>query len=456
MVASPRILVVDDDAVAADLLREVLTKEGYRVQTATQGSEAIQMGSRTSFDMVITDLKMPDNSGLDVVRAFRQKSPQTIMIVITAFGSFETAIEAIQNGAYDYISKPFKIEDIKVTVQRALNQQRLVREQRFLPTDTAEDLPLETVIGNSPKMLEIYKLVARVARTDTTVLIQGESGTGKELIARAIHNHSHRAGKPYVAVNCAALPEGLLETELFGHTKGAFTGAWSSKKGLFLEAEGGTCFLDEIGDITPSLQAKLLRVLQEHEVRPVGGAETIKIDVRILAATNKDLETLVKAGRFREDAFYRLHVVTINLPPLREHPEDIPLLANHFIKTACHHAKKSVSGISKEAMEILTHYHWPGNIRQLENVIERAVTLTTNNVLMPSDISEDLSLKEADHPLSSSEALLTLEEMKRQYVEQILNQTGGNQSKAAEVLGINRKTLYRLSKRREPKKSSDS
>ncbi|MBI3597764.1 MAG: sigma-54-dependent Fis family transcriptional regulator [Nitrospirae bacterium] len=451
MVASPRILVVDDDAVAADLLREVLTKEGYRVQTATQGSEAIQMATRIPFDMVITDLKMPDVGGLEVVRAFRQKSPQTIMIVITAFGSFETAIEAIQNGAYDYISKPFKIEDIKVTVQRALNQQRLIRENLFLPTDTAEDLPLETVIGNSPKMLEIYKLVARVARTDTTVLIQGESGTGKELIARAIHSHSHRAEKPYVAVNCAALPEGLLETELFGHTKGAFTGAWTNKKGLFLEAEGGTCFLDEIGDITPSLQAKLLRVLQEHEVRPVGGTETIRIDVRILAATNKDLETLVKAGRFREDAFYRLHVVTINLPPLRDHPEDIPLLANHFIKTACQHAKKSVSRISKEAMEILTHYHWPGNIRQLENVIERAVTLTTNNVLMPSDISEDLYSKEAVHPPSSSEALLTLEEMKRRYVEQILNQTGGNQSKAAEVLGINRKTLYRLSKHREQK-----
>jgi transcriptional regulator with PAS, ATPase and Fis domain len=271
------------------------------------------------------------------------------------------------------------------------------------------------------------------------------------LIARAIHSHSHRAEKPYVAVNCAALPEGLLETELFGHTKGAFTGAWTNKKGLFLEAEGGTCFLDEIGDITPSLQAKLLRVLQEHEVRPVGGSETIKIDVRILAATNKDLETLVKTGRFREDAFYRLHVVTINLPPLRDHPEDIPLLANHFIKIACLRAKKTVSGISKEAMEILTHYHWPGNIRQMENVIERAVTLTTNNVLMPSDISEDLSSKGAGHPPSSLDALSTLEEMKRRYVEQILNQTGGNQSKAAEVLGINRKTLYRLSKRQEQK-----
>jgi DNA-binding NtrC family response regulator len=449
MEADPRILVVDDDAVAADLLREVLTKEGFQVQTATQGSEAIQMGGRTPFDMVITDLKMPGVGGLEVVRAFRQMSPQTIMIVITAFGSFETAIEAIQNGAYDYISKPFKIEDIKVTVQRALNQQRLVRENLFLPTDTAEDLPLATFIGNSPKMLEIYKLVARVARTDTTVLIQGESGTGKELIARAIHSHSHRAEKPYIAVNCAALPEGLLETELFGHTKGAFTGAWTKKKGLFLEAEGGTCFLDEIGDITPSLQAKLLRVLQEHEVRPVGGTETIKIDVRILAATNKDLESLVRAGRFREDAFYRLHVVTINLPPLREHQEDIPLLANHFIKMACQHAKKNVSGISKEAMEILTHYHWPGNIRQLENVIERAVTLTTNNVLIPSDISEDLFSKELAHSPSSSDALITLEEMKRRYVEQILSQTGGNQSKAAEVLGINRKTLYRLSKRRE-------
>lgn len=449
MLTDPRILVVDDDAVAADLLREVLTKEGYRVETSTQGSEAIQMGSRTPFDMVITDLKMPGVGGLEVVRAFRQKNPETIMIVITAFGSFETAIEAIQNGAYDYISKPFKIEDIKVTVQRALNQQRLIRENLFLPTDAGEDLPLESVIGNSPKMLEIYKLVARVARTDTTVLIQGESGTGKELIARAIHSHSHRAEKPYIAVNCAALPEGLLESELFGHTKGAFTGAWTNKKGLFLEAEGGTCFLDEIGDITPSLQAKLLRVLQEHEVRHVGGTETVRIDVRILAATNKDLETLVKAGRFREDAFYRLHVVTINLPPLREHPEDIPILANHFIKTACQRAKKSVSGISKEAMEILKHFHWPGNIRQLENVIERAVTLTTNNVLMPSDISEDLSSKNEGPSPSSSNVLFTLEEMKRRYVEQILNQTGGNQSKAAEVLGINRKTLYRLSKRRE-------
>lgn len=447
----PQILVVDDDAVAADLLREVLTKEGYRVQTATQGSEAIRMGTLTPFDMVITDLKMPDVGGLEVVRAFKQKSPQTIMFVITAFGSFETAIEAIQNGAYDYISKPFKMEDIKVTVQRALNQQQLIRENLFLPTETEEDLPLETVIGNSPKMLEIYKLVGRVAQTDTTVLIQGESGTGKEVIARAIHNHSHRAEKPYVAVNCATLPEGLLETELFGHTKGAFTGAWTNKKGLFQEAEGGTCFLDEIGDITPSLQAKLLRVLQKHEIRPVGGTETIRVDVRILAATNKDLATLVKAGRFREDAFYRLHVVTINLPPLREHPEDIPLLANHFIKPACQNAKKSVSGISREAMEILTRYHWPGNIRQLENVIERAVTLTTNNILMPSDISEDLDPKETTPSAASSQALFTLEEMKRQYVEQILDQTGGNQSKAAELLGINRKTLYRLSKRREQK-----
>jgi two-component system response regulator AtoC len=447
----PQILVVDDDAVAADLLREVLTKEGYRVQTATQGSEAIRMGTLTPFDMVITDLKMPDVGGLEVVRAFKQKSPQTIMFVITAFGSFETAIEAIQNGAYDYISKPFKMEDIKVTVQRALNQQRLIRENLFLPTETEEDLPLETVIGNSPKMLEIYKLVGRVAQTDTTVLIQGETGTGKEVIARAIHNHSHRAEKPYVAVNCATLPEGLLETELFGHTKGAFTGAWTNKKGLFQEAEGGTCFLDEIGDITPSLQAKLLRVLQKHEIRPVGGTETIRVDVRILAATNKDLATLVKAGRFREDAFYRLHVVTINLPPLHEHPEDIPLLANHFIKQACQNAKKSVSGISREAMEILTRYHWPGNIRQLENVIERAVTLTTNNILMPSDISEDLDPKGTTSSAASSQALFTLEEMKRQYVEQILDQTGGNQSKAAELLGINRKTLYRLSKRRDPK-----
>ncbi len=448
----PQILVVDDDAVAADLLREVLTKEGYRVQTTTQGSEAIRMGTLTPFDMVITDLKMPDVGGLEVVRAFRQKSPQTIMFVITAFGSFETAIKAIQNGAYDYISKPFKMDDIKVTVRRALEQQRLIRENLFLPREMAGDLPLEAVIGNSPKMLEIYKLVARVAGTDTTVLIQGESGTGKELIARAIHDHSRRAEQPYVAVNCAALPEGLLETELFGHTKGAFTGAWASKKGLFQEANGGTCFLDEVGDITPSLQTKLLRVLQTHEVRPVGGTEQIPVDVRILAATNKDLAALVKAGRFREDAFYRLHVVTINLPPLREHPEDILLLATHFLKRSCQRANKSISGISKEAMEVLTRYHWPGNIRQLENVIERAVTLTTNTVLVPSDVAEDLDQRAGSDSESASKTFFTLEEMKRQYVEQILDQTGGNQSKAAELLGINRRTLYRLGKRWERKK----
>lgn len=444
----PFVLVVDDDTVAAELLTEVLEKEGYRVQMVNRGIDAIRMGETTPFDVVITDLKMPEISGLDILKAFKRLHPQTITIVITAFGSFDTAVEAIRNGAYDYISKPFKIEEIKVKVQRGLEQRRIPAQKgHTFQEDFMEKISFGTIIGNSPKMLEIYKMVAKLAGSDVTVLIQGESGTGKELIAKAIHDHSVRALKPYVAINCAALPENLLESELFGYMKGAFTGALSDKKGLFEEADGGTCFLDEIGDMQLPLQAKLLRVLQEHKIRKIGGAHTISVDLRIIAATNKDLGTLVKSGQFREDLLYRLQVVTVTLPPLRERPEDIPLLANYFLWKAAVKMKKDLYNISQEAMNVLVKYKWAGNIRQLENVIEGAVVLTTNKILLLSDIPVELYQNNKDIPGDvTAGRFQTLEELKLSYIKQVLEYTNGNQNMAADILGINRKSLYRMLK----------
>lgn len=448
MSQTPAILVVDDDLVAAELLSEVLTKEGYRVRIATHGKNAVKMGESEAFDLVITDMKMPEFSGLDVLKSFKRLNPHTSTIVITAFGSFETAIDAIQNGAYDYIIKPFKMEEIKLKVQRCLEQKFLHAKKGAPGQEGAENPPLKTIIGTGPKMLEIYKIVARVAGSDVPVLIQGESGTGKELIARAVHDNSQRSREPYLTVNCSALPENLLESELFGYMKGAFTNALMDKKGLFEEARGGTCFLDEIGDLPLSLQAKLLRVLQTNEIRRVGGAHNIPVDIRFLAATNKDLAAMVKAGQFREDLFYRLHVVTITLPPLREHPEDIALLAEHFFKKALKKTKKDVQSISKEAMDSLKNYDWPGNIRQLENVIERGVALTNNKVLLEADIPDDITRKDFAAPEGlSSDRFQTLEELKLNYIRQILEHTGGNQNMAAEILGIDRKTLYRILKK---------
>lgn len=445
MGSRPSILVVDDDIIAAELLSEVLSREGYRVEIATHGREAIQKGTGAPFDAVITDLKMPDVTGLDVLKSYRRSSPQTTVFVITAFGSFETAIEAIQNGAYDYIIKPFKIDEIKSKVKWCLEQKRLLSEDSspgILP-----DLPFKTIIGSSPKMLEIYKMVARASGSSVPVLIQGESGTGKELIARAVHDCSPRSDGPYVVINCAAFPETLLENELFGHIKGAFTNALNEKRGLFEEANGGTCFLDEIGDMPFQLQAKLLRVLQKKEIRRLGGTHNISIDVRFIAATNKDLSSLVKAKQFREDLFYRLHVVSINLPPLRAHKEDLPQLVNHFFQMALKKTGKEVQGISGEALAALTGYDWPGNIRQLENVIDRAITLTNNKILLPSDIPGEIFQTHSADDASSGRTLPTLEEVKLKYIEEVLAHTNGNQIMAADILGIDRKTLYRVLKK---------
>jgi DNA-binding NtrC family response regulator len=367
--------------------------------------------------------------------------------MMTAFGSIETAIRAIKEGAYDYVSKPFKLDEIKLTLQRALEQRRLVEENIHYRQELITKYKLENIVGRSPQMLQVYKTIARVAESRSTVLVTGESGTGKELIARAIHFNSPRAARPFVAVDCSSLAETLLESELFGHVRGAFTGAVAAKKGLFEEADRGTCFVDEIGDISLAMQAKLLRVLQEHEIKRVGGTETIKIDVRIVAATNQNLEALVTEKKFREDLFYRLNVVSIHLPSLRERPEDVPLLADHFLRKYASQNNKPVSRISPEAMDLLVRHRWPGNVRELENVIERAAILSGTNLILPEDLPRRLQMEPAQMSLSSLPSRMPLSELEKLYIQKVLEETGGNKKKAADILGIDRRTLYRMATR---------
>jgi two-component system response regulator AtoC len=451
-----KILVVDDDAVARDLLAECLRKEGHDVEAVLDGSQAIQRGREQQFDLVLTDMRMGTIDGLAVLREFKQFSPGTSIVLLTAFGSMEGAIEAIRHGAYDYLAKPFKKEDITLVVRRSLEHSRLMRENTRFREELRERHDLSLLVGSSPPMLEVYKLVARVAVGKSTVLLEGESGTGKELIARAIHYNGMRREKPFVPVNCAALPEALLESELFGHEKGAFTGATGAKLGLFEMAHHGTLFLDEIGEIGPALQPKLLRAIQEQEVRRVGGTTPVKVDVRVIAATNRDLAEEVKEGRFREDLYYRLNVVRIVLPPLRERQDDIPMLAQHFLQkyTAGTHTQP-IHGFVPETMAILRRYHWPGNVRELENVIERAVSLAHSPLILPQDLPE--ALRTTGEPVwlderglktaESDEALVTLEELEKRYLQRVLRETGWNKVRAAKVLGIDRRTLYRMAER---------
>ncbi|MFQ5657253.1 MAG: sigma-54-dependent transcriptional regulator [Candidatus Methylomirabilales bacterium] len=448
MSSDAKILVVDDDSVACDLLREVLSKEGCEVDVAGGGQEAVMKGKEAFFDIVLVDVRMPDVDGLDVLRAFRGASPETIVIVMTAFGSIESAIEAIKEGAYDYVSKPFKIEEIKITIRRVLERRRLLQENLRFRYELKERYRFERIVGSSSRMLEVYKAVARVAPSRSTVLIRGESGTGKELIAKAIHYNSPRSDHPFVAIDCGALVETLLESDLFGHVKGAFTGAISPRRGLFEQAHGGTCFLDEIGDMSLNTQAKLLRVLEEHEIRRVGGGGSLMVDVRVVAATNKDLEAMVHKGKFREDLYYRLNVVSMALPPLRERREDISLLAAHFLRKYAEENNKAISHISLEAVALLEEYDWPGNVRELENAIERAVALTSNPVLLPEDLPTRLKKEDLEGPRRDLLTQpLTLRELERRHIERVLRGVKGNKKLAAELLGINRKTLYRMAKR---------
>ena len=439
------ILVVDDDAVARQLLADALRKDGYDVEVAGGGADALALGREKRFDVVLTDIRMGEVDGLAVLREFRQRSPETAIVLLTAFGSMDGAVEAIKQGAYDYLAKPFKKEEIRLVVKRSLEHSRLVRENARIREELRERQG-SPLIGSSPAMLEVYKLIARVSSGRSTVLLEGESGTGKELVARAIHANSPRRDRPFVPVNCAALTETLLESELFGHEKGAFTGAVAAKRGQFEAADQGTLFLDEIGDIGPALQVKLLRVIQEQEVRHVGGTAAVKVDVRIIAATNRDLARMVKDGKFREDLFYRLNVVRIVLPPLRERREDIPMLAHHFLQKVATANDQPVRGFVPDTMARLACYHWPGNVRELENVIERMVSLAPGPLIMPDDLPDAVRNAETA-PAVGDESQLTLDEVEKRHLSRVLRETGGNKVRAARILGIDRRTLYRMAER---------
>jgi len=442
---SPVLLVADDDEVARELLAEALGREGYRVRLAAGGEECLRLAAAEPFDMALVDLRMPDLDGLGVLKRLAMIQPDLPVVILTAFATIETAIEAVAAGASDYLSKPFRMEEIKIVVRRTLDARRLTRENLQFRQELKARYGFETLVGQTHQMAEIYKLVARVASLETTVLIQGETGTGKELVARAIHDASARAGRPFVVVDCAALPETLFESELFGHERGAFTGAFAARRGLLEMSAGGTCLLDEIGELTTPLQAKLLRTLQERTIRRVGGNDPIPVDVRVVAATNRDLRKLAAEGEFRDDLYYRLNVVTITVPPLRERSSDIPLLAQHFLETFAHRTERPVKRLAPEALALLAAYHWPGNVRELENVIERAVALSSSETLLPDDFPPHL--REAGRAPRLPAAGMTLEEVKRWYLNKVLEEAGGNKLRAAELLGIDRRTLYRILER---------
>jgi DNA-binding NtrC family response regulator len=439
------ILVVDDDVGVQESFEAVLAKD-YDLHFATQGPEALRVLSTQDVNLVLLDIRMPGMDGMEVLRRIRELNEQTDVIVVTAVKSLKTAVEAIKLGAYDYITKPFDIHEILALIKRVVEKQELMKEVLYLRDEVARDHRFENLVGRNSRMQEIYTLVTRIADNNATVLLSGESGTGKEVLARVIHQQSNRGHRPFVAVNCAAIPSELLESELFGHEKGSFTGAIATKVGKFELATGGSLFLDEVGSMRLDLQAKILRALQEREIERVGGTRTIKIDVRVIAATNRDLKKAVEEGTFREDLYYRLNVVPITLPDLKDRQEDIPLLANHFVQKFAQESNPSVREISKEAMGILLSYPWPGNVRELENVIERAVTLGRGPAILPSDLPPHL----AGGAGPVERALVqeaSLEDLERDYIRAVLRRTKGHQIRAAAILGIDRRTLYRKIRR---------
>ena len=437
---SKRVLIVDDDAETCRLIAELVAEDGRELQQAHTAEDAIERARSEPFDLVISDINLNGpESGLDVLKAFKGVNPTGEVVLISGFGTLETAVEAVRAGAFDYISKPFNITEVRATVARAL------AHEAAPPQSTAViDRPPEGIVGRTAGMLAVYKQIAYAADSTAPVLIQGESGTGKELVARAIHTHSRRATKAFVPINCGAITETLLESELFGHVRGAFTGAVSDRRGVFEQAHGGTVFLDEIGEMAPAMQVKLLRVLQDGEIRPVGANRSTRIDARVVAATNVDLERAVAEQRFRRDLFYRLNVIVIRIPPLRERREDIPLLIEQFLANASMRTGRAVT-ISPEAVRVLTAAQWPGNVRELENTIERLVVFSRGRIDvedLPDTLASGPSLEErlfADLP--------RLDELERRYVLHVLEAVGGNRSRAAEALGIDRRTLYRMAER---------
>ncbi len=441
-----KILVVDDDPDTRDLLSEFLESEGYQVVAASGAQEALAAGKTTSFEVILSDIRLgPELNGLDVLRAFKSIQPDSEVILITAFGSMETAIEAVKAGAFDYLSKPFKIDDVLTCVWRALENRNLVRETRNLAPVDDLPAPLSSLVGRSSAMLEVYKKIGMVSDSRATVLITGESGTGKELVARAIHANGPRAQQRFLAVNCGAFTESLLESELFGHVRGSFTGASVNKIGIFEDANSGTVFLDEVSEMSPALQVKLLRTLEAQEVRPVGSNQSVRIDVRMIAASNRNLADLVAEGKFREDLFYRLRVIEIDLPPLRTREEDIPLLVAHFLQKLAAESGRTLT-LAPDALSALIAYPWPGNVRELLNTLESVAALNRSGVITLQDLPSKLFAGRDD--VGSKEALFeglpSLEEVARRYLDYVLKVTHNNKSQAADILGISRNTLYRM------------
>jgi two-component system, NtrC family, response regulator PilR len=446
-----RVLVVEDEKSMRDLLALMLRKEGYGVETADNGVQAVSRISKDpAYDLVITDVSMPGMTGLELLRHVRKTASETSVILMTAYGSKETAIEALNDGAAYYVEKPFDLDEMKVVVRKTIDQKRIAsenadlkNENRGLKAELKGRYRFEGLIGRSAKMRAIFQLIERVAGTGSTIMISGESGTGKELIARAIHYNSGRGERPFVSINCGALPDELLESELFGHMKGSFTGAVTAKKGLFEAADGGTIFLDEIGETSPTMQVKLLRVLQERTIRRVGGTEETPVDVRVITATNQDVDAMVREKRFREDLFYRIHVIAIRMPALREKPEDIPALAEYFLDKYRKMMGKVLSGITEEAMECLESYAWPGNVRELENVIERAVALEPSDVIQAESLPREVRSGRAGRgdlevilPESGIDLDTHLEELRRRYMVEAMERSSGVQTRAAEILGM--------------------
>ena len=442
MADSIRILVVDDEERMRQLLTKVLRRAGYVVDGAPCGREALALARLQPFDVVLTDIRMPEMDGMQLLRALREEATETTVVMMTAFGSVDDAVQAMKEGAYHYISKPFQMDEVLIVVERAVEEKRLRRELVSMRAALQERYGFANLVGKSKLMREVYDLIERVAPSTAKVLIQGRSGTGKELVARAIHVNSPRRDQPFVPVNCSAIPDQLLESELFGHVKGAFTGAIADRKGLFFEADGGTLFLDEIGDMGADLQAKLLRVLQDRKVRPVGGTKEVVVDIRLVSATNHDLQSRVAEGMFREDLFFRLNVIPINLPELRHRPEDIPLLVSHFLDR---YADESGGRkrTSKEAMAALVRYSWPGNVRELENAVERACVLCRSQEIDLVDLPDNVRSAQGGRLARAVQDEASLADVERDYIELVLERHDGNQTRTAEILGIDRRTLYR-------------
>jgi two-component system response regulator PilR (NtrC family) len=442
--SEPRILVVDDETSMREMLRIVLRRDGYQVIVAQSGTEAIELLQRQPVDLLLSDIRMPDKSGVDVLRAAKAVNPDIVAFMMTAYASTDTAVEAMRLGAVDYFTKPFNMDELRLKVRRHLESHKLREENVLLKKALGTAYEFSNIIGQSPAMLEVFKMVESIAKTNSTVLITGESGTGKDLIARAIHFNSLRRDQPFVALNCGAIPETLLESELFGHMKGAFTGADANKKGLIEVSERGTIFLDEIGEMNATMQVKLLRVLQDRRFRRLGGTEEVQADIRVIAATNQDLQKRVAEGKFREDLFYRINVLPVHLPPLRERREDIPPIAEHFLARFAEQMQKPVRSISGEAMDLLQAFAWPGNVRELENVMERAVALEQTPSVLPETLPEQVrrgvspasGQVPAELPEEGIDLEAHVEDIYRDHMVQALKRAGGVQVKAAEMLGM--------------------